>query len=84
MLVTSGLFLAVLWWCRQQSEPRWYRLVLSLAMAAVVGGTVIGLMVSWGEGTYLDKLGAASNWHNGGIGVATASIIPITRDSLHL
>jgi serine/threonine protein kinase len=75
MLVTSGLFLAVLWWCRRQSEPRWYRLVLAVAMAAVGGGTLIGLMVSWGEGSYLDKLGGASTWHNGGIGVAAAFVI---------
>jgi tRNA A-37 threonylcarbamoyl transferase component Bud32 len=75
MLVTSGLLLAVLWWCRRQSEPPWYRLVLAVAMAAVVGGTLVGLMVSWGEGSYLDKLGGASTWHNGGIGVAAALVI---------
>ncbi|HKB05814.1 MAG TPA: protein kinase [Gemmataceae bacterium] len=75
MLVTSGLFLAVLWWCRRQSEPRWYRLILTLAMAAVVGGTLVGLIVSWGEGTYLDRLGEASTGHIGGIGLAATLVI---------
>jgi tRNA A-37 threonylcarbamoyl transferase component Bud32 len=75
MLVSSGLLLAVLWWCRRQSEPRWYRLVLALAMAAVIGGTLIGLLVSWGEGSYLDKLGGASTWHNGGLVAAAALML---------
>jgi tRNA A-37 threonylcarbamoyl transferase component Bud32 len=75
MLVSSGLLLAVLWWCRRQSEPAWYRRALAVAMAVVVGGTLIGLLMSWGEGSYLDKLGGASNWHNGGIGLAAAIVI---------
>jgi tRNA A-37 threonylcarbamoyl transferase component Bud32 len=75
MIVSSGLLLAVLWWCRRQSEPMWYRLVLALAMSVVVGGTLIALLASWGEGSYLDKLGGASTWHNGGIGVAAALVI---------
>jgi WD40 repeat protein/tRNA A-37 threonylcarbamoyl transferase component Bud32 len=70
MIVSSGLLLAVLWWCRRQSEPAWYRQELGFAMAAIVGGTLMGLLMSWGEGTYLDKLGGASTWHNGGIFLA--------------
>jgi tRNA A-37 threonylcarbamoyl transferase component Bud32 len=75
MIVSSGLLLAVLWWCRRQSEPAWYRRALGVAMAAVIGGTLVGLLMSWGEGSYLDKLGGASSWQNGGIFVALAIIL---------
>jgi tRNA A-37 threonylcarbamoyl transferase component Bud32 len=75
MLVTSGLLLAVLWWCRKRPEPRWYRRVLTLAMAVVTAGTVAGLLASWGEGGYLDRLAGASAWHNGGLVGAAALVI---------
>src|SRR5262245_18812981 len=75
MLVTSGLLLAVLWWCRHRPEPRWYRCSLDLAMAVVVAGTVAGLLASWEEGSYLEKLAGASTWHTAGLTVAAVIVV---------
>jgi tRNA A-37 threonylcarbamoyl transferase component Bud32 len=81
MLVSSGLFLAVLWWSRSRLEPGPYRRALGLAMIAIVLGTIGGLLSSWGDDGHLGKLSRASTWDN--LGVMAAALIvtgtPVAR-----
>jgi hypothetical protein len=81
MLVSSGLLVAVLWWCRGRLEPGPYRTSLGVGMVAVVMGTLASLLASWADGGHLDKLSRASTWHNLGIMVAAliVTLIPVAR-----